>query len=166
MKTDGSLWHFAEALYGHGEVSKACLFLQDQCGVDVNVLLFALWIARRKVLLDAAAVSEIDAAVKQWRQEIVVPLRAVRRRMKTGPSPAPDDTTEALRSRLQEIEIESERIELSVLEAIDLGPLPQIDETPIAKNVLAVVGAYGGNTADPLVTQAIAAIAAAVEVSA
>ncbi len=161
---NSSLWHFAAAIYGHDEVSKACLFLQDECGVDVNVLLFALWMAaERKIQLDAATVQKIDAAVRQWREQVVMPLRAVRRRMKTGPAPAPNEKTEELRGKLKEVEIESERIELSVLEGLDLGPLPQAADKPVTQNTLCVVSAYGGKTADKLVAQAIASIAAVVK---
>jgi uncharacterized protein (TIGR02444 family) len=167
VKAEGSLWRFAEAIYGHAEVSKACLFLQDECGADVNVLLFALWIAvEKKSLVDAATIREVDAFVRQWRQEVVMPLRAVRRRLKTGPGPAPDAATEALRSRLKDVEIESERIELAVLEGIDLGHLPETADKPVAQNALSVVASYGGNTDDQLVEQAIAAIARVVAVSA
>jgi len=167
MKVDGPLWKFAEAIYGQGEVSKACLFLQDECGVDVNVLLFALWIAaQHKIQVDVAAIGRVDALVRQWRQELVEPLRAVRRRLKTGPAPAPDAVTEGLRSRLKDVEIELERIELAVLERFDLKNLPQTADKPIAQNAISVVASYGGNSADKLVAQAIASIARAVEVSA
>ena len=155
MKVDGPLWQFAEAVYGHAEVSQACLFLQDRCGVDVNVLLFALWLAaERKIQIDVAVIREVDATVRQWRQEIVQPLRAIRRRLKTGPSPAPDAATEALRARLIDVEIELERIELSVLEGFDLMNLPQAADKPTAQNALSVVACYGGNAADTQVEEA------------
>ena len=166
MKVDGPLWKFASAIYGHAEVSKACLLLQEQCGVDVNVLLFALWIAaERKIGVDVAAVREVDTTVRQWRQEIVAPLRAIRRRLKTGPRPAPDEATEGLRAKLQDIEIELERIELAVLEATDLGHLSQTADAPIAQNILSVVLCYGGDAAEKPVEQAMAAIVKAVQSS-
>jgi hypothetical protein len=59
----------------------------------------------------AAAVGTVGA----WHGEVVEPLRAVRRRLKHGPAPAPDRTTDKLRARLQAIEIEAERIELETL---------------------------------------------------
>lgn len=164
MKVDGPLWEFAAATYGHAEVSKACLFLQDRCGVDVNVLLFALWIAaERKIAVDVAAIREVDTMVRQWRQEIVAPLRAIRRRLKTGPRPAPNAATEELRARLQDIEIELERIELAVLEAIDLGHLSQTADAPIAQNALSVVQFYGGDAADRPIKQAMTGIVNAVQ---
>ena len=164
MKVDGALWKFAAAIYGHAEVSKACLLLQDQCGVDVNVLLFALWIAaERKIGVDVTAIRDVDTLVRQWRQDIVAPLRAIRRRLKTGPRPAPDEATEALRARLQDIEIELERIELAVLEAIDLGHLSQAADAPIAQNALSVVLFYGGDAADMPIKHAMTGIAKAVQ---
>ena len=44
--TQGSpFWKFSLGYYRGAGVSEACLELQDRCGVDVNVVLFLLWMA-------------------------------------------------------------------------------------------------------------------------
>jgi hypothetical protein len=43
---------------------------------------------------------------------VVVPLRVLRQRLKTGPAPAPIPATDELRRKVQAVEIEAELIEL------------------------------------------------------
>ncbi|WP_192499030.1 TIGR02444 family protein [Skermanella pratensis] len=117
------LWRFALALYGRPGVSEHCLMLQDRHGCDVTVLLFAAWAgAARGIALSAQDLAAARAAVEAWHGEVVRPLRAVRRRLKQGPPPAPTGRTGELRARIQAIEIEAERIELEELAGRLPGP--------------------------------------------
>lgn len=109
---------FALALYGEAGVAEACLLLQDRAGVDVNLLLCAAFLGvRRGHLLDPAGVKHLQGEVAPWHREIVGGLRAVRRRLKSGPAPAPDAWTERLREQVKALEIEAELIELDRLGA-------------------------------------------------
>lgn len=124
---EAPLWAFAVGLYAAPGVADACLSLQDHYGCDVNVLLFAAWIgAVHHRAMTTVEMAETAALVQCWHEEIVGPLRDVRRRLKSGPPPAPSESTEALRTRIKAIELESERIELSLLEqwAPRLAPAP------------------------------------------
>lgn len=111
------LWDFALRLYGAPDVGDACLVLQDESGVDVPVLLFSAWLAKNSVALSQADIARIDRLVSDWRNEVVKPLRAIRRRLKSGPRPAPTKETETLRNSVKGVELSSEKIELAVLEA-------------------------------------------------
>jgi uncharacterized protein (TIGR02444 family) len=116
LPLQGAHWPFVVALYARPGVSQACLLLQDRAGVDVNILLFALYAAvERGVVLAAHELQEMDAAVAAWRNDIILPLRSVRRRLKTGPEPAPGDKTEVLRTQVKSCELDAERVELAVL---------------------------------------------------
>jgi uncharacterized protein (TIGR02444 family) len=116
---DATLWGFAVELYTAPGVAEACLALQDRHGCDVNVLLFATWMgAVHHRALTPAEMAEAAATVQDWHAEIVRPLRSVRRRLKSGPAPAPNGTTESLRARLKSVELEAERVELAILEAL------------------------------------------------
>ena len=111
-----ALWRFALTVYQKPGVSDACLLLQDRYGCNVTLLLFAAWAgAEHGVVLTADEMAAAVGTVGAWHGEVVEPLRAVRRRLKHGPMPAPDRTTGKLRARLQAIEIEAERIELETL---------------------------------------------------
>ncbi|CDN56892.1 TIGR02444 family protein (plasmid) [Neorhizobium galegae bv. officinalis bv. officinalis str. HAMBI 1141] len=111
------LWDFALRLYGAPGVGEACLLLQDESGVDVPVLLFSAWLAKNSVALSPTEVARIDGLVADWRNEVVKPLRAVRRRLKSGPHPAPTKETETLRNGVKGVELSSEKIELAMLES-------------------------------------------------
>lgn len=111
------LWDFALRLYGTPDVGEACLVLQDESGIDVPVLLFAAWLAKNSVALSSTDIVRVDGLVSDWRNEVVKPLRAIRRRLKSGPQPAPTKETETLRNGVKGVELSSEKIELAVLEA-------------------------------------------------
>lgn len=95
--------------------------------MDVPVVLFAAFVgAVRRQALMASGVDAARRRVDAWHREVVLPLRAVRQRLKFGPAPAPDDITGRLRSEVQRIEIEAELIELDELDALmpELEPMP------------------------------------------
>lgn len=107
---------FALALYGSEGVPAACLLLQERRDVDVNILLFAAFLgAVRGEALTTDVLARVREGVGPWHRDIVKSLRAVRKRLKAGPPPAPDAATAALRARVQAIEIEAEIIELAKL---------------------------------------------------
>jgi len=110
---------FAVAVYRRDGVSAACLHLQERFDADVNLVLCAAFTgAVRRHDPTESEVVAMREAVAPWHTEIVVPLRAVRRRLRTGPPPAPDDATTELRARIQRDEIEAELIELGVLDGL------------------------------------------------
>lgn len=110
-------WDFSLAVYGRPGVPACCLALQDRRGVDVNVLLFAAWAGLDcGIRLSAGDIARIDGSVSGWRDEMVRPLRALRRRAKTE-----DD---ALYRRMKAAELEAERVQQDRLFAAG-GFLPQ-----------------------------------------
>ncbi len=113
---DGPLWQFALTFYGREGVANACLKLQELVGVDVNVLIFSIYAAtHHHCLLGPVQLAQADAVIQPWRSDVVVALRRVRVRLRTGPLPAPNSNTEALRSQIKAAELLAERIELAVL---------------------------------------------------
>ena len=160
-----TLKDFALALYGRESVPPACLALQEATGLDVNILLFAAW--RGAVLRQEVGAADIAAArarVAEWHNEVVKALRAVRRRLKTGPAPAPDDRTAKLRAQVQAAEIAAEIIELEELGTLSTGtPAPAgADVAALACAAMAeVVTAFAGRPPTPEEEAAVRAIAAA-----
>ncbi|WP_042695500.1 TIGR02444 family protein [Azospirillum sp. B506] len=111
-------WDFSLAVYGRPGVPACCLALQDRRGVDVNVLLFAAWAGLDcGIGLSADELLRIDGTVAGWREEVVRPLRALRRRAK-----AEDD---AFYRRMKAAELEAERVQQDRLFAAGgFGPQP------------------------------------------
>jgi uncharacterized protein (TIGR02444 family) len=113
---DNELWRFVYSFYAVKGVSPACIVLQDKLGVDVDILLFAIFAqVRRGILLDRSDLCIVDNLVRDWRSEIIQILRRARTRLKAGPAPAPSSVTEELRNRIKAAELEAEQIELAVL---------------------------------------------------
>jgi len=73
-------WDYSLDLYGRPNVADACLALQDQYGLDVNVLLFCVWCGSAGPgVLGADELRLCLSATRDWQQRVVQPLRAVRR---------------------------------------------------------------------------------------
>lgn len=75
------LWEFSLATYRHGEVAATCLALQDSFDADVNLLLYAAWLAQLNWQLSERHLAELNAVVTDWRDGVVKPLRALRRQL-------------------------------------------------------------------------------------
>jgi uncharacterized protein (TIGR02444 family) len=119
---DAESWAFALRFYGKPGMMDACLRFQEEAGVDVMLLLIAMFAATKlRLVLSSDQVRELDAVCRPWREQIVTPLRAVRRTLKVGPLPAPDEASEALRSQIKANELAAERLQNCLL--VDHLPL-------------------------------------------
>ena len=81
MKHDDA-WNYFATLYAEPGTAQALLARQDEQGLDVVLHLFGRWAEHRGQPLDDAALAEADALVRGWREEVVRPLRALRRKFK------------------------------------------------------------------------------------
>lgn len=77
--THDDAWDYIGRLYARPGAAQALIARQDSEGLDVVLHLFARWAEHAGKPLDAAAWAEADALVRRWREEVVRPLRAVRR---------------------------------------------------------------------------------------
>ena len=108
-------WRFSVKFYAEPGVAPACIELQDKAGVDVNVLFFLLWNASQGHVLNAVDVEEIERAIGPWREMAVVPIRNVRRALKTPPPVMAPADAESLRTRVKAVELEAERLQQEAL---------------------------------------------------
>jgi len=118
MERGSDFWRFSLSLYRMDGVPAACLALQDKHGLDVNLMLFALWLATQGRALEAGDMQAADAAVGGWRRESVVPLRGVRRFLRTPPDAIDAAGAQALRDRVKAAELEAERLQQEALYAL------------------------------------------------
>src|SRR5947207_526472 len=75
-------WSFSLAIYRKPGVAEACLALQDRHGLDVNLLLAALFAGTAGTALDEDGWALLEATVGAYHREVVRPLRAARRALK------------------------------------------------------------------------------------
>lgn len=113
------LWDFASKLYSRDGVAEACLQLQDRRGLDVNMVLFCIWVAAsgRGELSPDEMMKGIDAG-RIWQSEVVTPLRHVRRYLKGSIAPADNRLGAELGRVITECELYSEHMEVQVLSEI------------------------------------------------
>jgi uncharacterized protein (TIGR02444 family) len=111
-------WNFSIAVYGAGAVQDECLNLQDQFGLDVNLILQCAFLgAVHGVTLTSDDIATVRQEVGHWHEQIVRPLRAARRHLKTINLQDADTASAAeLRRQVKTAELESERIEQMILE--------------------------------------------------
>src|SRR5688572_11665540 len=79
------LWEFVVWAYAQPGVEKACLALQNNHRIDVNMLLFCCWLAYRGTNASHLA-RYLGSALKlsrEWQRDLVEPLRTCRQNLKT-----------------------------------------------------------------------------------
>jgi uncharacterized protein (TIGR02444 family) len=135
-------WRFSLEFYRLPEVAEACIKLQEDSGCDVNLLLFLLWHAALGRLLATQEVERLEREIAPWRDRTVVPLRAVRRALKSPPGLVEAAATEAFRTRIKAVELEAERLQQEAMYARMHEALPGEAAPSVAQAARANVGAY------------------------
>ncbi len=142
-------WDFSIAVYHASAVQDECLSMQDRFGLDVNLILLCAFLgAVHGVTLTAEEIASVRQEVGQWHEQIVRPLRVVRRQLKTiklqdaGAASAAD-----LRTQVKAAELESERIEQILLERwsdarLKAWPQGKLRKAAVA-NLQTLLAAYG-----------------------
>ena len=108
-------WRFSLHFYRQAGVSDACIALQDECGVDVNLLLFLFWLASAGRKLTAAEVANLDDKVRDWRNLTIVPIRDVRRKLKGALTAVESGRQEVFRNKVKAVELDAERLQQEAL---------------------------------------------------
>ena len=108
-------WHFSLGFYRAPGVADACIRLQDEAGVDVNLLFFLLWNASLKRQFSSADVAVVDGRIAGWRNAAVIPLREIRRALKSAAGPLEAGTAEVFRTKVKGLELEAERLQQEAL---------------------------------------------------
>ncbi|MGY8996054.1 MAG: TIGR02444 family protein [Alphaproteobacteria bacterium] len=116
-----AFWSFTLEVYGRQGVQPSVIHLQDDRGVDVNLLLYAMWTASLGLpAFDKARAQGLADAVEAWRETAIEPLRAVRTALRGGVAHAPEDETEA--ERVEQVIIETETPDAEGREAGTASP--------------------------------------------
>jgi uncharacterized protein (TIGR02444 family) len=150
------LWQFSIKFYAVPGVADACIALQDQANVDVNILFYLLWNATQGRAFNAADVTEIEHRIGPWRESAVVPIRNIRRALKVPPPAIEPAAAESLRTRIKAVELEAERLQqealYSLAESSRLGrPAPSKAEAA-QDSISSYQGVIGPFPPEPLAT--------------
>ncbi|MBO0753404.1 MAG: TIGR02444 family protein [Bradyrhizobiaceae bacterium] len=156
-------WRFSLGFYRQPGVAQACIALQDGCGVDVNIVLFFLWLATGRRCVSPDVARAVCASVASWRDDVVAPLRAIRRRLKAGSALIERAAAEELRAKVKAVELESERLQQEALFGLAAGLATHYAAT-IDAAARANVAAYEHVLGRALTPAAIATLLAALAV--
>jgi|SRR6185295_5471847 len=148
---DSAFWRFSLRFYALPDVASACIELQDKAGVDVNLMLFLLFLADNNRTVSRGEVARLDERIAPWRDQVVGPLRDLRRRLKTGIGDIPAGESEGFRNMVKRIELEAERLEQSRLErdAAVVGVAASSRATAAQSNLAAYAAHLGSMPATP-----------------
>jgi uncharacterized protein (TIGR02444 family) len=103
---DEALWRFSLAFYARPCVSEALIALQDRVGLDVNLMLFALWLGVSGRSLTKEELAIADQIARSIRADIVEPLRELRRKLRADP----DVDIQHLREGIKGLELAAEKV--------------------------------------------------------
>jgi uncharacterized protein (TIGR02444 family) len=149
---DDALWHFSLALYDRPGVAQALITLQNRDGFDVNLMLFALWFGiSGRGALGSDTLAAAERATGTLRNEIVGPLRRLRRKLRDHP----DGDVQQLRQGVKALELASERVVQARLARLCARgrtgvPLPERRTTAHA-NLAVYLGAEGARSREAAV---------------
>ena len=118
------------------EVPPAALRLQDRDGLDVNLVLWAIWLGQTGAApLDERFAAAAVAQVMPWRDMVVRGLRGIRQAMKPDVPGAPAGDANELREKIKKLELEGERIQHLILGALARPGAGQPDKLIAVHNV-------------------------------
>ena len=159
--TQGSpFWKFSLGYYRGAGVSEACLELQDRCGVDVNVVLFLLWMASQNRVVAPDQVKRLADQVRPWQADVIGPIRALRRMLKSDAPLLDKGSAELFRTKIKAVELESERLQQEAMYGLADG-LKTESATSVAAAARANIATYEGVVGRPFIKSAVDTMIAA-----
>lgn len=133
-------WDWAVKAYARDGVADACLALQDDHGQCVPLLLWAAWRARVGQGIGESEASKAAGIARLWSEDVVAPLRQVRRRLKTPLESGDEAIRLPLREKIKALELDAERALMARLEA--LVPEKSYAKQAIGESLLRVARAW------------------------
>lgn len=133
------LLSFSLGFYDKPDVPEVCLYLQDECGCDVLVVLWCLWLEAQNKDISEEYLAEVISIVDKFSGPSVQSLRALRRQLPSL-NFLSGDRQKAVKRSILEAEIECEKAILDALFAWTLNQYSKhmIDglvESPVEKHI-------------------------------
>lgn len=121
-------WDFSVRTYRCDDVPEACLALQDERGIDVNMLLYCLWYGATRGHQDLECFNRVFDFSESWADHVVRPLRGVRSWMKrTGCVDSRVAMKECMdyREKVKGVEFIGEKMQQEVLQSLTVEPVKE-----------------------------------------
>ena len=139
--TENKLWSFALTIYQRDAVAPACLDLQEQCQIDVPLMLCAVFACLQGKAISDEDLTQLRNLASPWQSDIVQSLRRIRTQLKTGSSPAPNAVTEDLRNKVKAAELAAEKIQLEMMQSwvSRLAAIDRVDGLPVLPAIIDIM---------------------------
>ena len=111
-----NFWTFSLELYDREGVATACLALQEEYQLDVNLLLFCYWHGSNVGVIEAELLRQVLDFSAEWRGHVVQPLRNARNWMKLNAEK--NEEFQLLRTGIKAEELAAEKYQQERLASI------------------------------------------------
>ncbi len=109
-------WDFSVQLYDQQGVADACLQLQNEFNIDVNLVLFCYWHGSYFGEVDQKLMRQVINFSLDWRDNVVQPLRNLRMWMKKNTEPTVE--FDDLRQKIKINELAAEKYQQEMIEIL------------------------------------------------
>lgn len=106
-----AFWQFSLDLYVKPEVANYCLALQDQHNMQVNLLLYSIWLSAEGCILEPQLIKQ-NSQLQNWLSEIIPSIRLARKNVGENSKQDP------LYKQLKACELKAEQKAQAILYAI------------------------------------------------
>jgi uncharacterized protein (TIGR02444 family) len=110
MLSEAAFWQYTCDFYSRPGITNACLTLQDQLGLNVNLLLLLCWCEQNNKQLSGQQLDLLIHAVAKWHREYTQPLRELRRKLALD-----DKASVKAKQSIFDVEMELEKTEQRLL---------------------------------------------------
>ena len=139
-----ALWDWSLRAYADPRVRELLLDLQDVNEQNVCLLLWAAWAGQSGRRLDADSFDEAVDLARAWEDNVVRPLRGLRRTLKKGVPDLDSSAREAVCQEIKTVELSAERASLAALQAVPEADSGKVHSVEAA--LVAAARAWGGRT--------------------
>jgi len=117
MPQEQSFWDFACTVYDKEALQRLLLTLQEDLHLDVNCLLFCLWITSAgRGVEDEAFWNKLVQQSTAWQADVIAPIRSARNSLKHNQYFEGDSGYGEYRKGLLKQELEAEKIQIDWME--------------------------------------------------
>lgn len=117
---DNDFWQFSLSLYANPEVANFCLRLQDQHNMQVNLLLYSIWLSFERCILEPQLIKQ-NSQLQNWLSQVIPAIRKARRAVGENSKQAP------LYKQLKACELDAEQKAQAILFDIERLPAQRQD---------------------------------------
>jgi len=104
--TNNPFWSYSLTQYSNKDCETFCLEAQNRLGLDINLILFGVWLATQNRALN---LDQLPSYIEKHQRDIIAPLRDLRKSMRDRAQSNEELST--LRNSVKGLELQAEQLE-------------------------------------------------------